>query len=369
MTRRKARTLAAALHALAFATALAPSAAVAHVVAQRAGLRQLLQSSEVAVVVEFASPLRMWSAPDGSDRQEYFTVRTLETLAGTPPPPRFDVFPHGEGMPAWREGERAILFLERTSRRPEFASLAARFPYFTLQESGQEWSLDGPAAAPVRSAARAYTDILAAPSGRVTARLRALLLRNLRSGVGPLREDAIAELVRAAEIPGFFAGEKDVAPFSALLAREAGLPVTMRVALARLLDGHGGFAASGALRGLTAEPLTAEERVQLVRVLASTHDAFVSTWLAAGLGSPDATLRRESAYALAAPWHAAELAALTAALGDPDPTVARAALRAIGSLGSPSAAAVLEQVAVGENPALGRLARAELRRADPPPAP
>lgn len=348
---------------VAFGVLTAASSAGAHVVVQRAGLRQLLQSSDAAVVVEFVSPLRIWSASDGSDRQEYFTVRTLETIAGVPTPVRFDVFPHAEGMPGWREGERALLFLERTEKRPEFAGLASRFPYFTIQEAGQEWALDGESGACVRDAAREYRRLLDAKGPEATAALRRLVAGNLRSGVSPLRADAVAELARAAKAPGFFETPADVAPFAAQVSVATNLPVTTRVALARLLDGAPGFDSRAALRGLAQSPLEPGERLELIRALGALDDPALSAWIATSLSSPDPALRREAAYALAWPWHAAQVAALARHLDDPDPGVARAVLRAIGALGTAQAASILEREAARDGSPLAPLAKAELRRA------
>jgi len=362
MSRRRVRVAAALTGALL----LGAGASSGHVVVQRPGLRQLLQSSELAVVVKFESPLRMWEAPDHSNRKEYFSVRALETLTGTAPTGRFDVFPHGEGMPDFREGDVALLFLERTSERPEFAALAPRFPYFTIQERGQEWKLEGADGNAVRSAAQKYRKLLGERTAQGGAGLRQLLLENLRSGVAPLRQDAVAELVSAQAVPGFFPAATDLAPFTALVQRESGLPLTTRVAIARILDGAHGFDAKAALRGLTREPLSLDERLQLVRIVGAVPDPGLSTWLAERLASPDALERREAAYALAHPWHAAQLEALTRALGDPDPAVARAALRAVGALESAEAAEVLSRVSRGDDAFLRQLALAELRRVAPP---
>jgi len=357
------RGLAAAwLLAAGMVGGLAAGAARAHVVVQRPGLRQLLQSAEVAVVVEFVSSLRTWEAPHGADRQEYFTVRTLETIAGEAPPARFDVFPHAEGMPAWQQGDVALLFLERTSLRPEFASLATRFPYFTIQQTGQEWKLVGRDGKAVLAAARAYRALGEKTAAEGSTALRSLLLLNLRSGGAPLREDAVAELVRVRSVPGFFGTPRDLDGFTALVARDAGLPLTTRVALARILDGLHGFSGDREIRAITTEPLSAEERLQLVRVSGAAQDAGVSAWLAGLLASPDATLRREAAYALGHPWHAARAQALAATLEDPDPTVARAALRSLGALESSDAADMLQRVANGPECFLKHLAQAEIRR-------
>lgn len=352
--------------ALTGALLLGAGTSDAHVVVQRQGLRQLLQSSELAVMVEFVSPLRMWEAPDHSDRCEYFSVRAIETLRGTAPPGRFDVFPHGEGMPDFQEGDVALLFLERSAERPEFAGLAKRFPYFTIQERGQEWKLEGRDGDVVRAAAQKYRKLLGERTGQGTASLRQLLLENLRSGVTPLRQDALAELVRVQAVPGFFPAAADLAPFTSLVQRDSGLPLTTRVAIARILDGSHGFDATAALRTLTQEPLSGEERLQLVRVVGAVPDPGLSAWLAAQLASPVPLERREAAYALAHPWHRGQLEALTRALGDPDPAVGRAALRAVGALESPEAAALLARIARGDDAFLRQLALAELRRASMP---
>lgn len=359
----------AAAAALALAATWLPftiGPARAHVVVQRPGLRHLLQTSAAAVVVEIASPLRMWEAPDGSDRQEFFTVRALETIAGAPPPSRFDVFPHGEGMPAWKQGDTALLFVERTASRPELAGLAARFPYFTVQEGGQEWKLGGAEGASVLAAARSYHTLASKPAAEAAAALRRLLLQGLRSGAPPLREDAMAELVRAQSVPGFFMtffpGPADLAPFTALIEREAGLPLTTRVALARILGGVHGFDGPLAIRAMTEEPLSAEEKLQLVRIAGAEPDTEISAWLAGLLASPEPLLRREAAYALGRPWHAQQAGALARTLQDPDPGVARAAIRALGSIETPEATAMLQRVANGNESFQKHLAEAELRR-------
>ncbi|MCC6641450.1 MAG: HEAT repeat domain-containing protein [Deltaproteobacteria bacterium] len=353
--------------AVAVALLLGAATAHAHVVIQQPGLRQLMQAGTTTAIVEITSPLRLWSAPDGSDRQEYFTVRTVETVVGEAPPARFDVFPHGEGLPAWQPGDVALLFLEATASRPEMAGLATRFPYYTIQQAGQEWKLTGADGDAIRGAVLAYRALAAKPAAEGAPGLRELLLRSLRSGAQSLREDAIAELVRAKDAPGAFAGlfpgRADLTPFTALVAPDAGLPVTTRVALARILDGLHGFDADAAIRALTTEPLSAGERAQLVRVAGASQDPGISVWLASLLVEPDAALRREAAYALGHPWHAAHAQALATRLADPDSTVARAALRSLGAQESPEASAILRRVAGGDPGFLRQLAEAELRRA------
>lgn len=347
---------------LAAALLLAAGAAQGHVVVQQPSLRQLLQASEAVAVVEFVSSVRIWEAPDGSDRQEYFTVRTVEGVAGERLPERFDVFPHAEGMPDFAEGDQALLFVERTASHPEFVKLAARFPYFTLQRAGQEWKVSGPGRAAIRSAAAAYRKLQSIPARESQAALRRLLLENLRSGSAPLREDAVGELLRARSLPGFLDDPKDAAEFTSLVARSSGLPVTTRVALARILDGAGGFAGDAAIGSITQEPLGESERIELIRAASAARDPAVTGWLVGLLASPDPVVRREAAYALGRPWHAGCAEALAGALGDPDPSVARAALRSLGGLGTVEAGTTLQRVAQTRPDFLGDLARAELRR-------
>ncbi len=347
--------------ALAAVLLLAAGSAEAHVVIQQPSLRQLLQASDAVAVVEFVSPLRIWEASDGSDRQEYFTVRTVETLAGDPPPTRFDVFPHAEGMPRFSEGDAALLFARRTAEHPEFARLASRFPYYTLQQAGQEWKVSAPGGEAIRAAAAAYDEMRGGTAAESLPALRGLLLQSLRSGVAPLREDAIGELVRARNVPGFFGSPQDAAAFTSLVARP-GLPVTTRVALARILDGVGGFRGDAVIASITQEPLGDAERVELIRAASSARDAAVTAWLVGLLGNPDPALRREAAYALGRPWHAGSAGALAEALGDPDPTVARAALRSLGGHATVESGTMLQRVAQNRTDFLGDLARAELRR-------
>jgi len=370
---------------LAAALLLLAAPAEAHVVLQRATLRQLLQTAERAAVVRFESPLRIWSAPDGSDRQDYFSVRVLEPLPvpGEPAPDtsaRLDVFPHAEGMPDWQQGDVALLFLQRTDAHPELAALAPRFPWFTLQEPGQEWRLEGEAGAAVHAAALAWLELEATPREEAPARLRALLLDGLRSPSPELRADAFAELVRALPSDALFPDAEAVAPFARAGRPGGGLPFPLRLAVLRLLDGRHGFDGRAALRAVTAETLPPEARLQLVQVAGAAHDPGLGVWLAGQLqAAPDPRVRRAAAYALGRPEHDAAVPALLGAAWGADPAVARAAVSALAGIGSSGARAALARLAEAgaEGPgggapgsphaAVARLARAALRRPAAPP--
>jgi len=300
-----------AASALAAVLCLAP-AAHAHVVYDRPTLRQQAGEATVVAIVEFETPLSVWSAPDGSDHQEFFGVRRIETLKGTAPPERFDFFPHAEGEPGFRTGDRAIVFLEPTASRAEFLSLASRFPYFSVQRPGQEWTLPRAARSEAVELARAYADLPRLPDAEAADTLRALLLRGLRASEPRLRADALAELVRARTTPGLLATPEQSAPF-VRLAGPGRLTVSERMALALVLEGAPGADPDRALRALAAEPLAADERAGLVRVAARRDDPALRAYVARCAADPDPTVRREAQAALA------RTAAVPAALA-PSPT-------------------------------------------------
>lgn len=271
----------------------------AHVIFDRTTLRQQAEGAASVAVVELETGLVTWSAPDGSDHQEYLRARTISVLKGEALPATIELFPHAEGEPRWQAGERAIVFLDRTAQRAEFLSLAARFPWFTVQGAGQEWVLDATGEGEVTASVRAWIDLAAhAVDADATARLRETLLRQLRARDERLRRDAISELVRARQRPDLFAAPKDVAPFAKLCA-PGRLAPSERVALALLLDGAPGFDTNARLRAMTREPLSPPDRLVLARASALRGDAALRAWLEALRDDPDLGLRSEVEAALA----------------------------------------------------------------------
>lgn len=283
-----------------------------HVLFERIVLRDWAQRSELVLVVEMAAPLAVWRADDGSDRQEFYAVRVLDTLKGDRPIPRgetLEFFPHAEGGPGWAPGDRLVLFLEPTASRPELQSLAARFPWYSEQDAGQEWILRrGPGApatnppvlapeAELRGLVRDWIALARTPSAEAQARHRALLAVQLASADARLRQDAITDLVRARDLPGFFARESDVAPF-AKRARSSRTPASDRIALALLLDGRPGFDAPAVLRSLTRQPLPPADRMTLIRVAGGVPDEGLARWLESLLADSDPAVRAEAAAAL-----------------------------------------------------------------------
>jgi hypothetical protein len=331
------------------------------VVLERPTLRQYVLDSDAALAAEVVAPLALWRAPDGSDRQEYYALRPVEILAGAGPEGPFEVFPHGEGPPRWQPGERALVFLERTAGRPELAGLAVRFPWFTLQEPGEEWRLAGAEGEAILAQARALAELARTPAGATLPRLRALLHGALLAPALPLRADARAELIRLRGAPGFLASAADAAPFAAATA-EPRLPFAERVALARLLEYAPGFDAGRAFSALAREAREREAALALARGFATSTAPEVGVWLASLLAAPDPALRREAAAALGRGVHAAQVGPLARAAADPDERVARAALGALGAIGDPRARAALREVAGGAPPPRRDWAAAELRR-------
>lgn len=279
---------------------LASTSANAHVLFDRSTLRQWNAESAAVAVVRFESDVQMWRAGDGSDRQEFFRVRVLETLTGALPPGPLDFFPHAEGFPSFRAGDRALLFLERTADRVEFATLAARFPWYSAQGAGQEWKLpDGAEGDAIVELAKRLAALRAArPAPDARNALRDHLLAELSSGVPRLRMDAISELILARGWPGFL--DAETTPAFATFTASRALPATERLALVRLLDGAPGFDADARLLALTREPLAGRELTQLVRTAGSRDSVALRDWLTALANDPRPEVQREARAALQA---------------------------------------------------------------------
>jgi len=275
------------------------SPAAAHVLFDRVTLRQWMAGAAAVAIVDFESDALMWQAPDGSDRQEYFRVRVRETLHGALPVGPLEFFPHAEGFPAFRSGDRALLFLERSADRVEFRRVAARFPWWSAQGAGHEWTLargaEGDAIAVVaRRLAALRADAATTDASKA---LREHVATELSSGVPRLRRDAIVELMRARAWPGFL--DADTAAAFASFADARSLPPLERLALVRVLDGAPGFDGDARLLAMTSEPLAERDLLQLVRNAASSRAPALRIWLTTLRDDARPTVRREAQIALA----------------------------------------------------------------------
>ena len=352
-----------ALALLVAAAGVAPAPACAHIVYARETLAQFVAQSELAVIAKFESGPKHWAAADGSDREDYYEIAVVETLKGAPPgTKRLDFFPHAEGFPRYAAGDRAIVFLDRTGGRPEFAGTAARFGWFSVQGPGQEWVLAAAEATPILALARGYASLAKEPPDAALAKRRALLAGALGSGVPRLESDALIELVRAGG--GLVDDAAGVAPFAAL-ARSPDLRAPVRLPLVRLLDGHGGFEAEPVLLAMTREAQTPGERALLVQVAGSLRDERFTAWLASLVRGPDPALRLAAVRALGQPWHASAAPALAPVATSADAALARAALQALAAIGTPDARSALESAAASAtDPQRRAWAEAALRRMD-----
>jgi hypothetical protein len=337
---------------------LAPALAPAHVVYQRKTLREWAQQADVIVAAEILSPLRVWSAPDGSDHQEYFSIRVVESVAGEVAAETFDVFPHAEGEPRYEPGDRALLFLDRTAARAEFARLADRFPYFTAQGAGHEWKLDDDGE--VVAIARAWREM--GPIAGYAAR-RDLLLRQLQSKTRQLRAEAIADL---AQLRDRLVGDTAVVADLVASIRSDQLQVGEMIALIRMLERAPGFSAAAEIRQLAADSEVGgapADRLIVIRAAGALRAESITEWLREQLETGDGDTKVAALIGLAHPWHAAAVPEVAAAaLSGEEPRVAAAAVRTLGAIADREAIAILERIAGGQQRPLSNLAGAELRR-------
>ncbi len=307
----------------------------------------------MVAVVEVLSPLRVWSAADGSDHQEYFSVRIDELVAGSQKKVvvgnRLDVFAHAEGEPRIRSGERMLLFLEATAEHAELSALATRFPFFTLQGAGDEWKVADDVSDLVEIA-RAWRELAASEKGDC-----GLVQRQMLSADPRLRADAITHLpalARRSDVP------RDC--LAALRAMVSGdrLRVVERLALIHALAAN----SADEILALSEEDLSAEDRRALIRASGRLRDPRVARWLVAQVGADDRESRIAALHALGFPWHDAHVEAVAAASRADDLRTRQAAVRALGGMATPAAAAVLRDLAVSGTGGVGGLAKAALLR-------
>ena len=311
------------------------------------------------VLARVLAPLRAWSAPDGSDHQEYFSAEVLERIDGDPGGKQIDVFAHAEGEPRLRTGDHVVLFLDETAERAEFATLAVRFPHFTTQGAGQEWRFD-PDDPTMPDLVRRWRAL--AGKNDEGARMR-LLVEQLQDGNPRLASDAITELVGMRARSGF-ASDPEARATLVGMSRDQERKLQHRLVLIRLLDGSENYSAADELLKIAATDLQAPERVAVLRSSARIGDPRVTKWIGTQIDSSEDMVR---------------IAALASAAGRPDlllrieataaqaqRQIARAAVRALAADPSAESTAALGRIATGGGSAAS-LAEAEMRNRSPRP--
>lgn len=350
----------------------APVGGRAHVVLTRASLRQYLQHSPLTVRARILGDVRIRTVAGagGADRQEVRRIRIERVWASRPPASapapeegaELDVFFHAEGLPAYRVGDAALLFLEATAASPELAPLAAELPWYSVQGPGDEWILEGVDGERIEAQVAAWLQWLDAGGGDAEG-LHRLLLAGLDSGVDRLEADAVSELVRLSARPGAWDHPGAVAAFAERVADPA-LPLSRRVALLRLLDRGLGPRSAVLWSGLVAGVSGEDEAVALARMAGPRPDPALAAWLRERARDASPRVRRAAWQAIAQAPRAGDLDGLATASADPDAAVARAAIRGLGALGGAEARSRLEQIARGPEPERARWAAAALRRRD-----
>jgi hypothetical protein len=331
-------------------------------------LRQSLHQSAACVRVRILGDVRVRDLPDG-DRQEVQRIRVEKVLsrppgsvagAGLAAGQELDVFYHAEGLPHHDAGDVALVFLDPTAERPEFASLAAALPWYSVQGPGDEWVLRGSEGERIEGHARAWLAWLRDPAADLPG-LRALLLAGLDSGVDRLEADSVSELVRLAGRSDVF---EDAAFLGALSARatDPSLPLARRVALLRAVEARLGDGAGGRWAELVAGVASEEDAHALARLAGPRPDPAVAAWLRARVDDPSPRLRRAIWQALSRSATGSDVGLLARGAGDADPVVARAAIQGLGAVPGDAARVQLETLARDGGAERSRWAAAALRR-------
>jgi hypothetical protein len=333
----------------------------AHAEYERRPLRQWVAEADAVVLAQFATGLQVSRAADGADSQRFFRIRVIESLRGSLAGD-LEFFARADEEPRWRPGDVALLFFDRTADHAELSHLAHRFPYFSFQGAGYEWTLAPATRDDVVSIARGW---VTAPPTLPAEDLRTVLLRELRSGDQRLQSDALAELAHSGCAAQLFPDAAALDPFATLVTAGS-LLAPNRMALVHALDGCPGFDTAAALRQLADQPLPPRERTALIRSAALIREAPYGEWLVSMLNDPDPLIRQEAIAALGHPWHTVGIAPLANAAATGSDTVATAAVRALAAAGTPAAAAALAELAHSQRVLVANTARAYLKQMPTP---
>jgi hypothetical protein len=302
-------------------------------------------------------------APSGnaSSQRPTLRVRVIEVVKG--PVSRGEQLrsaQHGHGVPHYRVGQEALLFLRALSRSPELGRLAdeATLRWYSNQEHDDDWSLSPRSSKQTVAVARRYAAIEDMPSARRQDAMHELTARLLASRDARLARSALRDLVAMPEAPLLTQSD---APRLLEAVHDARRPIDLRVGLLAELERR------GLVNGDT----------HWARLLRTTRGADrLAVIPAAGLhpgpagraalvelvSGPDVPTAASAAVALGAPGNNAAVAPLSEALRSDDPRLAMAAVRALGRVGTPPARAAIREAASSHpNATVRRRAEAELR--------
>lgn len=288
----------------------------------------------------------------------------LEVLKGRLEGPLVRFAQHGHGVARFEPGDDTLLFLVRIERSRELAALArsGAFAWVSLQERGDEYSVEAPTRDRLLSAVRGYVEAGAATSPPASvAAMRRATLELLGSGDAKLAASALRDLAAAPSVPLVTAAD-----LPALLAIQGDPQVSMgvRIALLTELERRGLVAGTPYWIALLSNPAPTPDRITAIRAAGVSAGPPARAQLIALLADPDERVAAAAAAALGAPDNADAIAPLAATLSSHESASVRlAAIRGLGRIDSPGARDALSRAAESHSdPATQRRALAELRK-------
>ena len=262
-----------------------------------------------------------------------------EVLAGELAPGEHGIRIDGLHQPTYVEGERVLVFVERTSNA--LRSLQSRSEKITAAEGG----------APVVAMVRRLIACAALGDDEERVCLEEATFDGLESPVARIHQDAVVDLLR----PGLLdetLDDRDVARLGAL-ARASRSPLVVRqgvtAKLGALLAGARA-AALAPLRELAVVPDNAAIRVAAVSALGASGDRGAASSLRTALGDVDRFVRAAAVEATARLGAPGAARSLDAVLRDGDPRIRYAALKALLRIGDDDSRAILARFERGADP-------------------
>jgi hypothetical protein len=266
---------------------------------------------------------------------------------------------HGHGVPQYRPGQTALLFLRDLSLSRELRALRSpgELEWYSNQEQDDQWVLTAGSREGVLSAARRYVTIEVMPVERRAEALHGITVRLLSSGNVRLARSALRDLAVARDAP--LIGPRDV-PWLLGVVGDARMPVDVRAGILAELDQRGlvrGDEQWARLIRTTHGP----DRLAAIPLAGAHLGPAVQEELEKILSGPDVISASAAAVALGQPGNEASVPALSRALGAGQTRVALSAIRGLSVVGTPEAwGAIRDAAASHPDEAVRRRARAAL---------